>query len=225
MKCVPYFLGKIKKKKRVIFRLLPAAVLTGTLTLLVLQFEELGWLDEAKVSCSLHHRGVQLILAYIWARPAIPAASKGGGGMFFFLLFRHWHSFAFSPVPLFFISSTVSSISLLPFSGRQHKMTHKGWCVVKPQHSQYFEEFQIYPKYLDTSTPHHTCFNKYNLLPNVVSKNCHMSGKQGRPWWDAAFCSISSGCTLFAQAWLPNTYWNMVYFVASFQWNWRTLGV
>ena len=37
---------------------------------------------------------------------------------------------------LSFISSTVSSISLLPFSGRWHKMTHKGWRVIKPQHNQ-----------------------------------------------------------------------------------------
>ena len=47
----------------------------------------------------------------------------------------------FIPVPLSclflsFISSTFSSISLLPFSGRRHKMTHKGWRVVKPQHNQ-----------------------------------------------------------------------------------------
>ena len=31
----------------------------------------------AKVSCILHHRGVQLILAYSWARPAILVAGKG----------------------------------------------------------------------------------------------------------------------------------------------------
>ena len=35
----------------------------------------------------LRHRGVQLILAYCWARPAILAAGKGEGGMFLFLLF------------------------------------------------------------------------------------------------------------------------------------------
>ena len=39
----------------------------------------------------------------------------------------------FLPCP-FFISSAISFISLLPFSGRWHKMTHKGWRVVKPQH-------------------------------------------------------------------------------------------
>ena len=46
------------------------------------------------MSCILHHWGVQLILAYSWARPAILAAGKGrgggggaGGGDFLFLQF------------------------------------------------------------------------------------------------------------------------------------------
>ena len=34
----------------------------------------LGWLGEAKVSRILHHQGVQLILAYSLARPAVLAA-------------------------------------------------------------------------------------------------------------------------------------------------------
>ena len=56
----------------------------------------------AKVLCILHHRGVQLILAYSWARPAILVAGKGRGGMFLFLLFLHFHSSSsFFPVPLF----------------------------------------------------------------------------------------------------------------------------
>ena len=59
-------------------------------------------LGKAKVLCILHHWGVQLILAYSWARPGILAAGKGRGGMFLFLLFLHFHSFSsFSPVPLF----------------------------------------------------------------------------------------------------------------------------
>ena len=87
---------------------------------------------------------VQLILAYNWARPAILVAGKvskargaGWGGCFYFFCF-----FTFIPVPLSslslsFISSSISSMSFLPFSGRQHKMTHKGWCVIKPQHNQF----------------------------------------------------------------------------------------
>ena len=41
-----------------------------------------GWLGGAKVLCILRHRGVQLILAYSWANPAILVAGKGRGGMF-----------------------------------------------------------------------------------------------------------------------------------------------
>ena len=78
-------------------------------------------------------------LAYSWARPAILVAGKGRRGMFLFLLFLHFHSCSsFFPV-LSFISSTISSISCLPVSGRRHKMTHKGWCVVKPQHNQFYQ--------------------------------------------------------------------------------------
>ena len=61
-----------------------------------------GWSGGAKVSCILCHRGVQLILAYSWARPAILVAGKGRGGMFLFLLFLHFHSCSsFFPVSLF----------------------------------------------------------------------------------------------------------------------------
>ena len=109
-----------------------------------------GWLGEVKVSCILHHWGIQLILVYNWARPAILAAGKDRGGMFLFLLFIF-----LSPLSFSFIFSTISSISsisllkgwrvvkpqhtsisLLPFSGRWYKMTHRGWCVVKPQYNQ-----------------------------------------------------------------------------------------
>ena len=88
------------------------------------------------------HWGVQQILVYSWARPPILAAGKFRGGMFLFLLFFFVFFFTFIPVPLSsmsfsFLSSTVSSISFLPFSGRWHKMTHKGWRVVKPTQSIY----------------------------------------------------------------------------------------
>ena len=51
-----------------------------------------GW-----VSCVLHHRGVQLVLAYSWARPAVLAAGMGRGGMFLVLLFLYFHSNFSSP--------------------------------------------------------------------------------------------------------------------------------
>ena len=56
---------------------------------------------EAKVSCIFRHRGVQLILAYSWVRPAILAAGKCRGGMFLSILFLHLIHFPLSPVPLF----------------------------------------------------------------------------------------------------------------------------
>ena len=98
-----------------------------------------GWCEGAVYLTS---PGRQLILAYSWARPAILVVGKGRGGMFLFLLFLHFHSCSsFFPAPLFHLlyslfSPTLSSISFLPFSGRRHKMTLKGWRVVKPQHNQ-----------------------------------------------------------------------------------------
>ena len=38
-----------------------------------------GWSGGAKVSCILRYRGVQVILAYSWARPAILVAGMGRG--------------------------------------------------------------------------------------------------------------------------------------------------
>ena len=83
----------------------------------------------AEVSCILRHWGVQLILAYNWARPAILVADKSIGVMFLFLFLPFHSCSSFSTVPL--SSPLLSLLSLLPFSGRQHKMTHMGWLVVK----------------------------------------------------------------------------------------------
>ena len=53
--------------------------------------------------------GVQLILAYSWARPAVLAAGKGRGGMLLFPLFLHFLSFrSFFPIPLFHLLSLFS---------------------------------------------------------------------------------------------------------------------
>ena len=60
-----------------------------------LQIRWVTWSGVAKVSCILCYRGVQLILAYSQARPAILVAAKGRGGMFLFLLFLHAVSFLF----------------------------------------------------------------------------------------------------------------------------------
>ena len=59
-------------------------------------------------------------------------AGKGRGVMFLFLLFFFFlfffsvSSIFLSPLSLSFISSTISSVSLLPFTGSRHKMTHNG---------------------------------------------------------------------------------------------------
>ena len=58
--------------------------------------------DGAKGSCILRSRGVQLILASIWTRPATLVAGKADGGMFLFLLFLLFHSCSsFFSVPPF----------------------------------------------------------------------------------------------------------------------------
>ena len=71
------------------------------------------WSSGTKVSCISHHRGVQLILAYTWARPAILVAGKGRGVMFLFLLFLHFHSCSsFFSVPLFHLYYYLFSLFL-----------------------------------------------------------------------------------------------------------------
>ena len=72
-----------------------------------------GWY--VKVSCNLRHWGVQEILAYSWARPAILVAGKGRGGISLFLLFLHFHScsFFFPCLPL--SSPLLSLLSLFSF--------------------------------------------------------------------------------------------------------------
>ena len=62
-------------------------------------------------------------------------ADKVEGECFYFFCFFTFIIVPLSSLSLSFISSTVSSISFLTFSGRWHKMTHKGWRVFKPQHN------------------------------------------------------------------------------------------
>ena len=72
-----------------------------------------GWSCVAKVSCILCHRGIQLILAYSWARPAILLTGKGIGGMFLFCFFT---SFLFLFCPCSSLSSPLSLLSLFCLS-------------------------------------------------------------------------------------------------------------
>ena len=108
-----YLYGNLQTKMDLCFVI--AFVVKFPLPRPLMHIERRGWLDEAKVSCSLHHQGNQLRLAYSWARPA---AGKGSGEYFyFFCLFTFIH-YPLSPISLSFISSTISSGSLLPFPGR-----------------------------------------------------------------------------------------------------------
>ena len=87
--------------------------------------------------CILHHWGVQLILAYSWARPAILVVGKGRGGMFLFLLFLHFLSCSsFFPVPLFHLLYSLFYL-FSPFLWETTQNDPQGLTrVVKPQHNQ-----------------------------------------------------------------------------------------
>ena len=58
-----------------------------------------GWSGGAKVSCILCHWGVQLILAYSWARPAILVAGKGRRNVFISSVSSLSFMFFFLPCP------------------------------------------------------------------------------------------------------------------------------
>ena len=96
---------------------------------------EWGWSGGAKVLCILRHWASnwnwltvgQGLLSLLQVRVA---------GECFYFLFLHFHSCSsFFPVPLFHLFYYLFYL-FLPFSGRWHKMTHKGWHVIKPQHNQ-----------------------------------------------------------------------------------------
>ena len=86
----------------------------------------MGVVGEAKVSCIVRHRGVQLRLTYSWARRQV---SVGGDG-FIFSVSSLSFIFVFLPFP------SLLSPLFLHFPGRRHKMTHKGWYAVEPKHNQ-----------------------------------------------------------------------------------------
>ena len=58
------------------------------------------------------------------------------GGIYHFFCFFTIIHFPLPPMSLSFIFSTISSISLLLSFWRRHKMTHKGWHVVKLHYNQ-----------------------------------------------------------------------------------------
>ena len=88
-----------------------------------------GW---DKGVCILRHRGVHW-LTVGQGLLSLQQVRVEEGCFYFFCFFT---VIFLSPLSLSFISSTISSISLLTFSGIRYKMTHKGWRVIKPQDNQ-----------------------------------------------------------------------------------------
>ena len=88
----------------------------------------------------------------------------------FFISFYTFIPVPLSSLSLSFISSTTSSISLLPFSWRRHKTTDKGWHVVKSQHNQSIS-LSIPYAYTPAITRMNSCRNKktYCRLPFSVT--------------------------------------------------------
>ena len=125
------FSEKKKKKKNRLLQILLGALRANRNqeSLLILTFW-LGVVGCGKGVVHLTWSWSPTDIGLSWARPAILAVDKGKGRMFLFALFLHFHSFSSSPVHLLHLF-----FYLLPFSGRWLKMTHKSWCVVKPQHN------------------------------------------------------------------------------------------
>ena len=79
------------------------------------------------MSCSLHHQGLQLILAYSWARPAILVADKGRGGMFLLCPFSMGEGGAYIITA---VGTYVHPVRLSRPSGRPVRNTiGKDWCI------------------------------------------------------------------------------------------------
>ena len=126
-----------------------------------------GRLGEANVSCTLRHRGVQLILVYSLARPVILAANRGEGECFLFLLFLHFHSFSFLPCPSL-SSHLLSLLSLFSLSVGDDTMTHKGWRVVKPQLNQSIHELVTRPLCKELQVNYPNCYISTYQFVNTV---------------------------------------------------------
>ena len=83
----------------------------GTIRRLMKKMHTVGRSGGAKVLCTLRHRGVQLILAYSWARPAILVTGKGRGGYFYIFIFSVSSlSFLFLVLPCPTLSSLLLSL-------------------------------------------------------------------------------------------------------------------
>ena len=94
----------------------------------------LGLSGVAKVSCILHHRGIQLILSHSWARFVILQAGKGRSKCFYFCFFPFipFACSSFFPVPLFHLLYCLFS----PFLWETTQNDPQGLTCSKTQHNQ-----------------------------------------------------------------------------------------
>ena len=102
-----------------------------------------GWLVEPMVSCSFCHwcwlKVGQGLLSLQQVRVERDVVISSVPSLSFISLFLPYPS----------LSSTISSVCFLPFTGRQHKMIHKVWRVVKPQRNQnHLHEWSFYMKFI-----------------------------------------------------------------------------
>ena len=88
---------------------------------------------------------------------------------------------------LSFISSTISSISFLPFSGRRHKMIDKGWRVVKPQHNQFFA--YMWKRFFSNDTYHNMShYVRKSTLGYAHPTNIQISLCIRAVWSESSLC-------------------------------------
>ena len=157
-----------------------------------------GWSGGAKVLCILHHWGVQLILAYSWARPAILVVGKGRGGMFLFLLFLHFHSCSsFFPVPLFHLLYSLFYLFSLSL-GDDTKWPSRVDVSLNPNTINYsaWQELTRSPPGFGWWLFHLRIWT-HPLLQMRIS--VRQNGKELRSWWDSSLWAISSWSALFAK--------------------------
>ena len=104
----------------------------------------------AKVSCIFRHRGIQLILAYSWVRSAILVAGKGRRWGDVYISSVSSLSFLFLFLPYLSLSSPL--LSLLPLSGRRHKMTQRVDVSLNPN-NQFIHDLMTYATSIDPDQP------------------------------------------------------------------------
>ena len=109
-----------------------------------------------KGSCILHHWGIQLILAYSWARPTILIVGKDRGGISISSVSSLSFLFLFLPCP----SLSSPLLSLLPFSGRRHKMTSRIDMSLNPN--------TIKSSPYDNLSKHQRIFTKLGMCIDIV---------------------------------------------------------